>query len=211
MTGNRILFTSYKAYDGGHVVFGNNLKGKVIGGGNITHDSITITNVEHPKSSPLIEDDRINEPIVHDLNGSPSLQVNISDESYSKSVKEATGDALTKGWVVINVEVIEERLARHCWVEYDLELFDLVGEVGEVGLAIFGECGGEMLGERGGEGEDMMDEEGWERKKDPENVCLNKVIPAGTSIGMVKDAEKEENSKKFRDPAGGGPKNTGRS
>ncbi|GJT45198.1 hypothetical protein Tco_0953913 [Tanacetum coccineum] len=32
MTGNRRLFTSYKAYDGGHVVFGSNLKGKVIGG-----------------------------------------------------------------------------------------------------------------------------------------------------------------------------------
>ncbi|GJX17890.1 hypothetical protein Tco_0218722 [Tanacetum coccineum] len=36
-------------------------------------------------------------------------------------------------------------------------------------------------------------------------------IPAGTSIGMVKDAEKEENSKKFCDPAGGGPINIGRS
>ncbi|GJR50090.1 retrovirus-related pol polyprotein from transposon TNT 1-94 [Tanacetum coccineum] len=47
MTENRRLFTSYKAYDGGHVIFGRNLKGKVIGGGNITHDSITITNVEH--------------------------------------------------------------------------------------------------------------------------------------------------------------------
>ncbi|GJW07649.1 hypothetical protein Tco_1570072 [Tanacetum coccineum] len=47
MTGNRRLFTSYKAYDGGHVVFGSNLKGKIIGGGNITHDSIIITNVEH--------------------------------------------------------------------------------------------------------------------------------------------------------------------
>ncbi|GJV14839.1 hypothetical protein Tco_1360162, partial [Tanacetum coccineum] len=32
MTGNRRFFTSYKAYDGGHVVFGSNLKGKVIGG-----------------------------------------------------------------------------------------------------------------------------------------------------------------------------------
>nr|GEU59752.1 hypothetical protein [Tanacetum cinerariifolium] len=29
---NRRLFTSYKAYDGGHVVFRSNLKGKVIGG-----------------------------------------------------------------------------------------------------------------------------------------------------------------------------------
>ncbi|GJY12380.1 retrovirus-related pol polyprotein from transposon TNT 1-94 [Tanacetum coccineum] len=47
MTGNRRLFTSYKAYDGGHVVFRSNLKGKVVGEGNITHDSITITNVEH--------------------------------------------------------------------------------------------------------------------------------------------------------------------
>nr|GEV95731.1 retrotransposon protein [Tanacetum cinerariifolium] len=47
MTGNIRLFTLYKAYDGGHVVFGSNLKGKVIGGGNISHDSITITNVEH--------------------------------------------------------------------------------------------------------------------------------------------------------------------
>ncbi|GJY12555.1 hypothetical protein Tco_0381864 [Tanacetum coccineum] len=36
-----------KAYDGGHVVFGSNLKGKVVSGCNITHDSITITNVEH--------------------------------------------------------------------------------------------------------------------------------------------------------------------
>ncbi|GJX17606.1 zf-CCHC domain-containing protein [Tanacetum coccineum] len=34
MTGNKILFASYKAYDGGHVIFGSNLKGKVIDGGN---------------------------------------------------------------------------------------------------------------------------------------------------------------------------------
>nr|GEX84377.1 integrase, catalytic region, zinc finger, CCHC-type, peptidase aspartic, catalytic [Tanacetum cinerariifolium] len=47
VTENIRFFTSYKAFDGGHVVFGSNLKGKVIGGGNITHDSITITNVEH--------------------------------------------------------------------------------------------------------------------------------------------------------------------
>ncbi|GKB38770.1 retrotransposon protein [Tanacetum coccineum] len=227
MTENRRLFTLYKAYDGGHVVFRSNLKGKVIGGCNITYDSITITNVEHvsgldfnlisvgqlcdddcivsftkvdctiskngkmlakghrrnglytcklgdnskqqiclasvvdtstlwhnrlghanmrlvqnlasnelvrnlpklsferhfydtcgfgsqvlnketlrieeslnvsfveslpePKSSPSVEDDKINEHIVQDLNGSPSLQVNISDEGYLKSLKEAKG------------------------------------------------------------------------------------------------------------------------
>ncbi|GJX48671.1 hypothetical protein Tco_0273861 [Tanacetum coccineum] len=135
MTRNRRLFTSYKAYNGGHVIFGSNLKGKVVGGGNITHDSITITNVEHvsglafnlinvgysqtskayivlnketmrieeslnvtfdeslpePKSSSLVEDDRIDEPIVQDLSGSPSLQVNVLDEGYPKSLKEARG------------------------------------------------------------------------------------------------------------------------
>nr|GEU50907.1 retrovirus-related Pol polyprotein from transposon TNT 1-94 [Tanacetum cinerariifolium] len=80
---NRRLSNSYKAYDGGHVVFGSNLKGKVVGGGNITHDSITITNVEH------VEDDRIDEPIVQDINGSSSLQFNVSDEGYPKSLKEA--------------------------------------------------------------------------------------------------------------------------
>ncbi|GJV49503.1 hypothetical protein Tco_1439715 [Tanacetum coccineum] len=110
-------------------------KGKVVGGGNITHDSIIITNVEHvsvlafnlinvgysqpskayivlnteamrieeslnvtfdeslpePKSSSSVEDDRTDEPIVQDLNGSPSLQVNVSDEGYPKNLKEARG------------------------------------------------------------------------------------------------------------------------
>ncbi|GJV53461.1 retrovirus-related pol polyprotein from transposon TNT 1-94 [Tanacetum coccineum] len=47
ITENGRLFTSYKAYDSGHVVFGRNLKGKVVDGGNITHESITITNVKH--------------------------------------------------------------------------------------------------------------------------------------------------------------------
>ncbi|GJU05355.1 putative reverse transcriptase domain-containing protein [Tanacetum coccineum] len=40
---NRRLFTSYKAYDGGHVVFGINLKGKVIGGVSFTKVYCTIS------------------------------------------------------------------------------------------------------------------------------------------------------------------------
>ncbi|GJT82595.1 retrovirus-related pol polyprotein from transposon TNT 1-94 [Tanacetum coccineum] len=47
------------------------------------------TVLPEPKSSPSAEDDRINEPIVQDPNGSLSLQVNVSDEGYIKSVKEA--------------------------------------------------------------------------------------------------------------------------
>ncbi|GKA20346.1 retrotransposon protein [Tanacetum coccineum] len=169
---------SQEGYDGGHLIFGSNLKGKVVGRGNITYDSITITNVEHvsglafnfisvgqlwdddcvvsftklncnickngrklakghkrnglytcklgdnskqqiclasvvdnstlwhrrlgdaniresslpePKSSSLVEDDRMNEPIVQDLNWLLSLQVNVSDEGYPKSLKESRG------------------------------------------------------------------------------------------------------------------------
>ncbi|GJU22511.1 retrovirus-related pol polyprotein from transposon TNT 1-94 [Tanacetum coccineum] len=54
---------------------------------NVTFDN----SLPEPKSSPSVEDDRINEPIVQDLNGSPSLQVNVSDEDYPKSLKEARG------------------------------------------------------------------------------------------------------------------------
>nr|GEY76327.1 hypothetical protein [Tanacetum cinerariifolium] len=47
-----------------------------------------------PKLSPLVEDNWINELIVQDLNGSPSLQVNVSNEGYPKSVKEARGHSI---------------------------------------------------------------------------------------------------------------------
>ncbi|GKD59063.1 retrovirus-related pol polyprotein from transposon TNT 1-94 [Tanacetum coccineum] len=54
---------------------------------NVTFDERLL----EPKSSPSVEDDTINEPIVQDLNGSLSLQVNVSDEGYPKSLKEAKG------------------------------------------------------------------------------------------------------------------------
>ncbi|GJT68419.1 retrotransposon protein [Tanacetum coccineum] len=44
-----------------------------------------------PKSSPSVEDNRINEPIAQVLNVSLLLQVNVSDEGYPKSLKEARG------------------------------------------------------------------------------------------------------------------------
>ncbi|GJZ71849.1 hypothetical protein Tco_0635700 [Tanacetum coccineum] len=54
---------------------------------NVTFDE----SLPEPKPSPSVKDDRIDEPIVQDLNGSPSLQVNVSDEGYPKSLKEARG------------------------------------------------------------------------------------------------------------------------
>ncbi|GKA19543.1 retrovirus-related pol polyprotein from transposon TNT 1-94 [Tanacetum coccineum] len=47
MTGNKSLFSTYKAYDGGNVVCGSNLTGKIIGKCTISNDSLIISNVEH--------------------------------------------------------------------------------------------------------------------------------------------------------------------
>ncbi|GJW69248.1 hypothetical protein Tco_0123672 [Tanacetum coccineum] len=54
---------------------------------NVTFDE----NLPEPKSSPSVKDDRINEPIVQDLVRSPSLEFNVSEPGYPKSVKEARG------------------------------------------------------------------------------------------------------------------------
>nr|GEV31409.1 hypothetical protein [Tanacetum cinerariifolium] len=176
MNEHRRLFTSYKAYDGGHVVSGSNLKGKVNDRVRFTKVDYTIIKngkmlaIGHRKnglytckfrdnskqqiclasmmdnttlwqrrlvhanmrlvqklasndlvrnlsklsferhfchkfglgsqgpftslSSEIVEithleDHRINVYVVQDINGSPSLQVNVLDEGYPKSVKEA--------------------------------------------------------------------------------------------------------------------------
>ncbi|GKE89869.1 retrovirus-related pol polyprotein from transposon TNT 1-94, partial [Tanacetum coccineum] len=47
MTGNRKLFSTYKAYNEGNVIFGSNLRGNIIGKGMISNDSLKIDNVEH--------------------------------------------------------------------------------------------------------------------------------------------------------------------
>ncbi|GJT64859.1 retrovirus-related pol polyprotein from transposon TNT 1-94 [Tanacetum coccineum] len=47
MTGNQKLFSTYKAYNGGNVIFGSNLHGNIIGKGTISNDSLNIDNVEH--------------------------------------------------------------------------------------------------------------------------------------------------------------------
>ncbi|GKA54257.1 hypothetical protein Tco_0753206 [Tanacetum coccineum] len=47
MTGNRKLFSTYKAYNGGSVIFGSNLRGNIIGKCTISHNSLTIANVDN--------------------------------------------------------------------------------------------------------------------------------------------------------------------
>nr|GEY07192.1 retrotransposon protein [Tanacetum cinerariifolium] len=47
MTDNRKLFLTFKAYNGGNIIFGSNLRGNIIGKGTISHGSPKIANVEH--------------------------------------------------------------------------------------------------------------------------------------------------------------------
>nr|GEX60474.1 retrotransposon protein [Tanacetum cinerariifolium] len=46
MTGNRKLFSTYKAYNGGHVIFGSNLCGNIIGKGNKPKDKICLATID---------------------------------------------------------------------------------------------------------------------------------------------------------------------
>ncbi|GKA72721.1 retrovirus-related pol polyprotein from transposon TNT 1-94 [Tanacetum coccineum] len=54
MTGNRKLFSTYKAYNGGNAIFGSNLRGNIIGKGTILNDSLKIDNVEHVDNLRLV-------------------------------------------------------------------------------------------------------------------------------------------------------------
>ncbi|GKA23277.1 hypothetical protein Tco_0709239 [Tanacetum coccineum] len=72
---------------------------------NVTFDE----SLPKPKSSPLVKDDKINEPIVQDLNGSPSLQDNVSDEGYLKSLKEARGHLIEQVIGELNERILRSK------------------------------------------------------------------------------------------------------
>nr|GEV45654.1 DUF4219 domain-containing protein/UBN2 domain-containing protein [Tanacetum cinerariifolium] len=62
MTGNRKLFSTYKAYNGGNVIFGSNLLGNIIGKGQICDNKCRVTFFEHDseitKDGKVIEDSK---------------------------------------------------------------------------------------------------------------------------------------------------------
>nr|GEZ18815.1 integrase, catalytic region, zinc finger, CCHC-type, peptidase aspartic, catalytic [Tanacetum cinerariifolium] len=47
MTGNRKLFSTYNAYNGGNIIFGSNLRGNIIGKGQICDNNCRVTFSEH--------------------------------------------------------------------------------------------------------------------------------------------------------------------
>ncbi|GJS17316.1 retrovirus-related pol polyprotein from transposon TNT 1-94 [Tanacetum coccineum] len=56
MTGNRKLFSTYKAYNGGNVIIGSNLRGNIIGKGQICDNKFRVTFSEH--DSEITKDGR---------------------------------------------------------------------------------------------------------------------------------------------------------
>ncbi|GJT20771.1 retrovirus-related pol polyprotein from transposon TNT 1-94 [Tanacetum coccineum] len=57
MTGNRKLFFTYKAYNGGNVIFGSNLRGNIIGKGQICDNKCRVTFSEH--DSEITKDGKV--------------------------------------------------------------------------------------------------------------------------------------------------------
>ncbi|GKD35064.1 hypothetical protein Tco_1250573 [Tanacetum coccineum] len=57
MTGNQKLFLTYKAYNGGNVIFGSNLRGNIIGKGQICDNKYRVTISEH--DSEITKDGKV--------------------------------------------------------------------------------------------------------------------------------------------------------
>nr|GFA09151.1 zf-CCHC domain-containing protein/UBN2 domain-containing protein [Tanacetum cinerariifolium] len=57
MTGNRKLFSTYKAYNGGNIIFGSNLRGNNIGKGKIYDNKCRVTFSEH--DSEITKDGKV--------------------------------------------------------------------------------------------------------------------------------------------------------
>ncbi|GJT18355.1 hypothetical protein Tco_0877061 [Tanacetum coccineum] len=80
MMGNRNLFSSYKAYNGGNAIFGSNLCGNIIGKGQICDNKCRVTFSEH--DSEITKDSKV---IGYSQNSKAYIILN----KYTKKVKES--------------------------------------------------------------------------------------------------------------------------
>nr|GEY58328.1 retrovirus-related Pol polyprotein from transposon TNT 1-94 [Tanacetum cinerariifolium] len=98
MTGNRKLFSTYKVYNGGNVIFGSNLRGNIIGKGYSQNnkayiilnkhnkkvkESLNVTFNKTPspsKTSPLVDDD-LDEDKAIKITEKKNLENDIADET----------------------------------------------------------------------------------------------------------------------------------
>ncbi|GKB17990.1 retrovirus-related pol polyprotein from transposon TNT 1-94, partial [Tanacetum coccineum] len=80
MTGNQKLFSSYKAYNGGNVIFGSNLRGNIIGKGHICDNKCRVTFSEH--DSEITKDSKI-------IGYSQNSKAYIIPNKHTRKVKES--------------------------------------------------------------------------------------------------------------------------
>ncbi|GJT14006.1 hypothetical protein Tco_0861048 [Tanacetum coccineum] len=97
MTGNQKLFSTYKAYNGGNIVFGSNLRGNIIG-----KESLNVTFDETPspsKTSPLVDDELDKEEAIK-VTEKKNLENDIEDETLEVdkvvNIKESNNHPLEK-------------------------------------------------------------------------------------------------------------------
>ncbi|GJX43264.1 retrovirus-related pol polyprotein from transposon TNT 1-94, partial [Tanacetum coccineum] len=134
MTGNRKLFSTYKAYNGGNVIFGSNLRGNIIGKGYSQNSKAYIIlkkqtmKVEEslnvifdetpppPKTSPLEDDDLVEEQAI-EVSKTKHLGNNLKDKSLENNkiinIKESKSHTLEN---VIEPKNINEALKDESWV-----------------------------------------------------------------------------------------------
>ncbi|GJZ91836.1 retrovirus-related pol polyprotein from transposon TNT 1-94 [Tanacetum coccineum] len=91
MTGNRKLFSTYKAYNGGNVIFGSNLRGNIIGKGKICDNKCRVTFSEH--DSEITKDGKV-----------------IGREP--KNMNEALTDG---SWLIVMQEELNQFIANNVW------------------------------------------------------------------------------------------------
>nr|GEV07934.1 reverse transcriptase domain-containing protein [Tanacetum cinerariifolium] len=72
MTGNRKLFSIYKAYNGGNVIFGSNLRGNIIEKGQICDNKCRVTFSEH--NSEITKDGKVIELLHMDIFGPSTVR-----------------------------------------------------------------------------------------------------------------------------------------
>ncbi|GJZ70990.1 zf-CCHC domain-containing protein [Tanacetum coccineum] len=84
MTSNQKLFSSYKAYNGGNVIFGSNLHGKIIGKGQICDNKCKVIFTEH--DSKIIKDEKVIEVGEDSVPPTDSTQIPTIDQPSTNYV-----------------------------------------------------------------------------------------------------------------------------
>nr|GEU59733.1 transposase, Ptta/En/Spm, transposase, Tnp1/En/Spm-like protein [Tanacetum cinerariifolium] len=120
MTGNRKLFSSYKAYNGGNVTFGSNLRGNIIGYSQNSKayiilnkhtrkikESLNVTFDETPppsKTSPLVDDD---------LDKDEAIKV-VEKKILENEIKDETLE-IDESWIITMQEKLNQFIANDVW------------------------------------------------------------------------------------------------